>query len=77
MNYNEAAAYLLNIPKFSKKTTKHNLMELLKRLGNPQEQVKSVHVAGTNGKGSVCAFLNTIIIHSKKYIGLFITLHLV
>ncbi len=77
MNYNEAAAYLLNIPKFSKKTTKHNLMELLKRLGNPQEQVKSVHVAGTNGKGSVCAFLNTILLHSKKSVGLFISPHLV
>ena len=77
MNYNEAAAYLLNIPKFSKKTTKHNLMELLKRLGNPQEQVKSVHVAGTNGKGSVCAFLNTILLYSKKSVGLFTSPHLV
>lgn len=77
MNYNEASAYLLSIPKFSKKTTKHNLMELLKRLGNPQEKVKSVHVAGTNGKGSVCAFLNTILLHSKKSVGLFTSPHLV
>jgi len=77
MNYNEAAAYLLNIPKFSKKTTKHNLMELLKRLGSPQEQVKSVHVAGTNGKGSVCAFLNTILLQSGKSVGLFTSPHLV
>lgn len=77
MNYNEAAAYLLSIPKFSKKTTKNNLVELLKRLGSPQEQVKAVHVAGTNGKGSVCAFLNTILLHSGKSVGLFTSPHLV
>lgn len=77
MNYNEVSAYLLSIPKFSKKTTTYNLMELLRRLGNPQEQVKSIHVAGTNGKGSVCAFLNTILLHSKKSVGLFTSPHLV
>lgn len=77
MDYKEASAYLLSIPKFSKKTTKHNLMELLKRLGNPQEQVKSVHVAGTNGKGSVCAFLNTILLYSGKSVGLFTSPHLI
>ena len=77
MNYDDAAAYLLNIPKFSRKTTKENLAEILKRLDNPQEKVKSIHVAGTNGKGSVCAFLNTMLVHSGKSTGLFTSPHLV
>lgn len=77
MKYNEAAAYLLNIPKFSKKTSKENLSEILKRLDNPQEKMKSIHVAGTNGKGSVCAFLNTMLLHSGKSVGLFTSPHLV
>ena len=35
--------------------------ELLERLGNPQDKLKFVHVAGTNGKGSVCACLSKIL----------------
>lgn len=77
MNYKEAETYLLDIPKFSKKSTRENLIELLKRLDNPQEKIKSVHVAGTNGKGSVCAFLNTILLHSGKSVGMFTSPHLV
>lgn len=77
MNYDEVTSYLLNIPKFSKKTSMENLAEILKRLGNPQEQVKSIHVAGTNGKGSVCAFLNTMLVKSKKQVGMFTSPHLV
>ena len=34
-----------------------NMTELLERLGNPQEGVRFVHVAGTDGKGSVCAII--------------------
>lgn len=77
MNYEEATEYLLNIPKFSKKTQKQNLEAILERLGNPQEQVKAVHVAGTNGKGSVCAFLNTMLQSAGKRTGLFTSPHLV
>ena len=76
-NYDEAVEYLLNIPKFSKKTTKENLLELLKRLGNPHKAMKIIHVAGTNGKGSVCAFLNTLLLAAKKQTGLFTSPHLV
>ena len=77
MTYEESVSYLLDIPRFSRKTSLENLKELLKILGDPQEQVKAVHIAGTNGKGSVCSFLNTMLIKSQKSVGLFTSPHLV
>ena len=77
MTYEESVSYLLDIPKFSRKTSLENLRELLKILGDPQEKVKAVHIAGTNGKGSVCSFLNTMLIKSQKSVGLFTSPHLV
>ena len=55
--YEEAAAYIEEIPKFTKKHTLEHTKTFLKRLGNPAADRKIVHVAGTNGKGSVCAYL--------------------
>ena len=77
MTYEESVSYLLDIPRFSRKTALENLRELLKILGDPQEKVKAVHIAGTNGKGSVCSFLNTMLIQSQKSVGLFTSPHLV
>lgn len=51
--------------------------ELLSRLGNPQEGIKIIHVAGTNGKGSVCAYLNAMLLAGGKKTGLFTSPHLV
>lgn len=51
--------------------------ELLSRLGNPQEGIKIIHVAGTNGKGSVCAYLNAMLLAGGKETGLFTSPHLV
>ena len=51
--------------------------ELLSRLGNPQEGIKVIHVAGTNGKGSVCAYLNAMLLAGGKKTGLFTSPHLV
>lgn len=77
MNYQEAVAYILGVPKFAKKTTKENLLELLKRLGNPHKMGKVVHAAGTNGKGSVCAFIESVLREDGKTTGLFTSPHLV
>lgn len=77
MNYKEAVAYILGVPKFAKKTTKENLLELLKRLGNPHKMGKVVHAAGTNGKGSVCAFIESVLREDGKTTGLFTSPHLV
>ena len=51
--------------------------DLLSRLGNPQEGIKIIHVAGTNGKGSVCAYLNAMLLAGGKKTGLFTSPHLV
>ena len=57
MNYEEAMNFIQNTNKFGSVLGLDNIRELLKRLGNPQDQLKVVHIAGTNGKGSTLAFL--------------------
>ena len=74
--YEEIINEIEEIPKF---TTKHPLphtREFLRRLGNPQEQFKVIHVAGSNGKGSVCACIASILEKSGKRTGLFTSPHL-
>ncbi len=50
--------------------------ELMKRLGNPEKQLKFIHVAGTNGKGSVCAMLSEILTQAGYTTGLYTSPHL-
>ena len=77
MNYTEAVDYIETIPKFTVKHPPEHTREILSRLGNPQEGIKIIHVAGTNGKGSVCAYLNAILLAGGKKTGLFTSPHLV
>jgi dihydrofolate synthase/folylpolyglutamate synthase len=57
MNYEEAMNFIQNTNKFGSVLGLDNIRELLERLGNPQDQLRVVHIAGTNGKGSTLAFL--------------------
>ena len=50
MNYSEAREYLKNVNKLGSILGLNTIKELLKRLGNPQNELKVVHIAGTNGK---------------------------
>ncbi|MBQ2801190.1 MAG: bifunctional folylpolyglutamate synthase/dihydrofolate synthase [Lachnospiraceae bacterium] len=77
MTYQEAEKYILDVPKFTKKNGLDNTRELMKELGNPERNLKVIHVAGTNGKGSVCAFTSSILIEAGKKTGLFTSPHLV
>ncbi len=77
MNYTEAVAYIEDIPKFTKKNKPENTLEMIRRLGRPERNMKVIHVAGTNGKGSVCAFLSSILTGAGKRTGLFTSPHLV
>lgn len=77
MNYEEAVAYLLDIPKFTSKNPLTHTKELLRLLGNPQEGKKVIHVAGTNGKGSVCAYLQALLLSEGKQVGFFTSPHLI
>lgn len=53
------------------------IKKLLADLGNPQQQVPIIHVAGTNGKGSVCAYLSSILTAAGYRVGRYISPHLV
>ena len=77
MTYEEAVAYIDETPKFTKKNTLANTQAILRKLNNPQDSMKILHIAGTNGKGSVCAFLSSILTTAGKHTGLFTSPHLV
>ena len=75
--YEEAVTYLLDIPKFTKKNTMEDTKNFLKELNLPSEDKRIIHVAGTNGKGSVCFYLNNLLNGAGKNTGLFTSPHLV
>lgn len=61
MNYAEARVYLDEVSKYGSVLGLENMRELLGRLGNPHDDLKFIHISGTNGKGSVLAYLSTIL----------------
>ena len=75
--YEETVSEILEIPKFTTKNTLEHTREFLRRLGDPQEKFKVIHVAGSNGKGSVCACIESILRADGKRTGLFTSPHLV
>ncbi|MBQ9061739.1 MAG: bifunctional folylpolyglutamate synthase/dihydrofolate synthase [Eubacterium sp.] len=78
MNYEEAVAYIESVPKFTSKTDLEHTARLLAVLGNPQNRIPHfIHVAGTNGKGSVCSYLNSVLMTAGYRCGLFTSPHLV
>ena len=68
MNYEEARVYLDNVAKYGSVLGLDAMRELLRRLGNPEKGRKIVHIAGTNGKGSVLAFLSTVLTDRKSVV---------
>ena len=77
MNYKEIVDYIEEIPKFTVKNPPEHTKELLRRLGNPENEMKVIHVAGTNGKGSTCAYLASMLTAGGCRTGLFTSPHLV
>ena len=75
--YEDAVAYIEEIPRFTKKHSLAHTREFLRRLGNPAADRKLIHVAGTNGKGSVCAYLKEILRAEGRKTGFFTSPHLV
>ena len=61
MNYKEARVYLDEVSKYGSVLGLESMRELLRRLGDPQDELKFIHISGTNGKGSVLAYLSTIL----------------
>ena len=75
--YEEAVEYVLQIPKFTKKNTPEDTRRFYEYLGRPGESSGLIHVAGTNGKGSVCSYINAVLEEAGYFPGLFVSPHLV
>ena len=71
MNYSEALEYIHSINWTFCKPGLERIRELCERLGEPQKQLKFIHVAGTNGKGSFCSMLESVLRESGYKTGLF------
>ena len=73
MDYREARVYLENVTKYGSVLGLENMKELLKRLSNPQDELKFIHIAGTNGKGSVLAYVSTVLTEAGYCVGRYIS----
>jgi len=71
LNYQEALDYIHGTHKFGSKLGLDNIRRLLEKLDNPQEGLKIIHIAGTNGKGSTCAFINAVLSEAGNKVGLY------
>ena len=76
MDYEAAIKYLDGVSWLGSKPGLERVSELLERLGRPQDRLRFVHVAGTNGKGSTCALLRYALTESGLRTGLYISPHL-
>src|SRR5215831_13909570 len=77
MTYAEAIRCLYDLRFFGAKFGLENTLKLAALAGNPHERLRFIHVAGTNGKGSTCAMLESIYRAAGLRVGLFTSPHLV
>ena len=73
MNYEEARAYLSEVSVKGNLLGLDSIRILLREMGNPQDQLKFVHIAGTNGKGSVMAYLAAILKNAGYRVGRYLS----
>ncbi len=77
MSYQETIDYLYGLQHHGIKLGLDNSILLMELMGSPHRAFRSVHIAGTNGKGSTAAFLESILRHSGLRVGLYTSPHLV
>lgn len=73
MNYRQAMEYMEAIQKYGSSLGLENITELCKRLGEPQKELKFIHIAGTNGKGSVLAYVSTVLKEAGCRVGRYVS----
>jgi len=73
MTYEEAKDFLAGCNQYAGEYTLAPLTEMLARLGDPQEQLKFVHIAGTNGKGSTLAYVSTVLKEAGYKVGRYVS----
>ena len=76
-NYRQAVSYIEEIPKFTKKHTLEEVKRFYRFIGSPCADRQIIHVAGTNGKGSVCAYLRNLLEETGHHTAVFVSPHLV
>lgn len=75
--YSEALDYIYDLTKYGIKLGLKNINYLLYFLGEPHKKLRIIHVAGTNGKGSTCSFISSILQSDGYKVGLYTSPHLV
>ncbi len=73
----ECEEFLNAVPGFTDKHSIEDTRDFLDYLGNPDENMKIIHVAGTNGKGSVCNYIYSVLMKAGYQVGLFTSPHLI
>ena len=76
-DFEKCIDYLEKMPRVGDILSLDRIKNLLNKLNNPEKKLKGIHVAGTNGKGSVCAMLQSILTDSGYKVGLFTSPHLI
>ncbi len=76
LNYNQAIDFITSKNNFYIDLGLERILSVLEQLGNPQDKLKIIHVAGTNGKGSVCAMLESILREAGYKTGLYTSPHI-
>jgi dihydrofolate synthase / folylpolyglutamate synthase len=71
MNYSTALAYLNGLQRFGIRLGLENILRLVEAFAHPEVSFRSIHVAGTNGKGSTAAFVNGILRAAGFHVGLY------
>lgn len=71
MDYSQSIQKVNSLLKFGIKPGLERIGELLNRLGNPQDKLKFVHVAGTNGKGTACTLISNVLTAAGYKTGLY------
>src|SRR3989338_1484718 len=76
MDYKQALEELYSIKEWKFRLGLKNMKMLLKKLNNPERKLKCIHVAGTNGKGSVCAMISSVLTDAGYKVGMYTSPHL-
>lgn len=75
--FEEAVNYINDTPRFTSKNSMEDTRVFLEKLGNPDRRLRILHVAGTNGKGSVCAYMRSVLEAAGYRVAVFTSPHLV
>ena len=77
MNYQESVTYLEQAASFGIKPGLERIQAILEKLGHPETAYRTIHVTGTNGKGSVVAMITSVLENAQLKIGRYVSPHLI